>query len=157
MSYQRNEISRCIRENNIDKSRFFEASKQSYAQIIKNIENAFVDKSKSWDAGIHWANMGNYKRDIPLSIKTVENQAWVEKLRQIIPDEAVYVLFEDTKSYEPKYWLYEACVSELITVLSECVLWGDFYIVSKKYDWLISLNHHDILSFVGNRVCSDCL
>ena len=28
----------------------------------------------------------------------------------------------------------------------------DFYLVSKKYDWLISENHEDVVSFVGNNL-----
>lgn len=159
MVKQREEIETCIKEHNIDRRRFFESSKQSYAQIIRRIEDAFVDKSKNWNAKIHWANMGYYRPDIPCSVKVVESWNWINKLPQIIPEveTPVYVLFEDVKNYQPKYWLYEAYVNELVVVLNECSMWGDFYIVSKKYDWLISLNHHDVVSCLGKGATLDCL
>ena len=56
----------------------------------------------------------------------------------------------DRKGYQPKYWLYEMCLPELITILDESSGLGDFYIVSKKYQWLISENHEEIASFLGN-------
>lgn len=128
-------------------------------QIIRRIENTFVDKSKTWRTGIHWANMGNYKSNIPYISKTIENWDWVNNLPQIIPEpnQSVYVLFEDTKGYEPKYWLYECYLDALIMVLNESVLWGDFYIISKKFKWLISLNHHDVVSCVGEGISLDPL
>jgi hypothetical protein len=124
-----------------------------------SIENAFVDKSKDWKADIHWANLGYYKADIPCSTKVMEDWSWVGKLPRMIPtsEQPVYVLFEDTKNYEAKYWLYEAFVDELVLVLNECESLDDFYIVSKKYNWLISLNHHDVISCVGYGVTLDCL
>ena len=50
------------------------------------------------------------------------------------------------KNYQPKYWVYEMFLEELIIILSE--VWGldDFYIVSKKYEWLITECHEDMVS-----------
>lgn len=159
MEFQRVEIERCVKEHNIDRKRFFETSKQSYMRIIKRIEETFVEKSQTWKADIHWANMGNYKSGIPQSTKMMGKWEWIEKLPQIIPEpnKPVYVLFEDIKAYEPKYWLYECHLDALIVVLNECTLWGDFYIVSKKLNWLISLNHHDVISCAGEEISLDGL
>ena len=152
MTYVRDEIEQAIKEHGIDRTRFFEVSKQSYEQIQRKIEHTFVDKSKHWDKSIHWANMGNYNPKwnctrVPLK----EWDDWMVELSHIIPtpNDAMYVLFECCKDYKPKYWLYEAFLEELTTIL--CGINGpdDFYIVSKKYDWLISLDHHDTISYVG--------
>ena len=155
--YQRSEIEQTIKNLKIDRANFFEVSKQSYQQIISQIENAFVDKSKHWNKGIHWANMGFYRPELKCVNEVMKDWSWIKKLPHIIPapNNPVYVLFEDTKAYEPKYWLYEANLCELILVLNESHLWGDFYIVSKKYDWLISFNHHDIISYVGENLKTD--
>lgn len=152
MGYQRDEIESFIKEKNIDRTKFFEVSKHSYEQIIKKIESAFVDNTKNWNAGIHWANMGYYRPELKCVSTAVADDSWILGLSEVIGNSelVVYVLFEDTKAYAAKYWLYEAYLDELIVVLHECPLWGDFYIVSKKFDWLISLNHHDIVSYVGN-------
>ncbi len=83
---------------------------------------------------------------------------WVARLPQILPESErfVYVLFEDTKNYQPKYWVYEMCIPELICILGEVCGLDDFYIVSKKFEWLISECHEDIVSFVGNSLNLSC-
>ena len=50
-----------------------------------------------------------------------------------------------------KNWVIEMYLDELKVILGEAGYY-DYYIVSKKYEWLISENHHAIVSFVG-----DCL
>ena len=159
MGYQRDEIEKCIKKFNVDRNRFYEVSKHSHKQIIKQIEDAFVDKSNRWSKDIHWSNMGYYRPDLKCFMKTMDNWNWVNRLSEIIPSlcTSVYVLFEDAETYESKYWLYEAYISELITILNESALWGDFYIVSKKYEWLISLNHHDVISCIGGSLRLDSL
>ena len=152
MKYIRDEIEQIVKENRIDRSRFFEVSKQSYNQIKGNIEKVFVDKSKNRNKDIHWVNMGNYNTKLRCVCVAMEDwSSWKAELISIIPStDSVYVLFEDSKNYEPKYWLYESYINELIFILGEINGLDDFYIVSKKYDWLISLNHHDVVSYIGN-------
>ncbi|MFV0350849.1 MAG: DUF6756 family protein [Oscillospiraceae bacterium] len=159
MNTQRSEIEECIKTLKIDRNRFFEVSKQSYSQIIAAIQNEFVDKSFNWNKEIHWANMGHFKPGLACIAKAIQNWSWVNKLPLILPSTAlpVYVLFEDTLNLQPKYWLYQACPAELVLILNECALWGDFYIVSKKFDWLISLNHHDILYCVGTGLNTEAI
>ena len=155
MVSQRDEIEKTVKEHQIDRKRFFEASKQSYQQIIKKIETKFVQKSKHCD-GIHWVNLGRYRPELKCTYVVLNDwSAWMKELPDIIPlsDTSVYVLFEEAGSR--KYWLYEAYLHELILVLNESYLWGDFYIVSKKYDWLISLDHHDCISYVGENLIMD--
>ena len=81
-------------------------------------------------------------------------QSWLAELPDIIPplNNSVYVLFEDRKNHEPKYWLYESVLSELILVLYEINGLNDFYIISKKYDWLISIDHENVISYVGDKL-----
>ncbi|MCL2353652.1 MAG: hypothetical protein FWC69_03375, partial [Defluviitaleaceae bacterium] len=152
---QRYEIEKTVKEHQIDRNHFFEVSKQSYQQIIKKIEAKFIQKSKHSD-GIHWANLGRYRSELKCTFIAMKDwNSWMKELPDIIPvsDTFVYALFE--KVGYNKYWLYEAQIQELITVLNESTLWGDFYIVSKKYDWLISLDHHDCISYVGENLVLD--
>ena len=150
----RDEVEQVVKQLKIDRVRFFEVSKQSYMQIIKNTEDAFVDKSKRWNEDIHWANMGHYRSELNVVTEIMQEwPSWIEKLPRIIPtpNKPVYALFEDVKAYTPKYWLYEAYICELMLVLNETCHF-DFYIVSKKFDWLISVNHHDVISYVGDNL-----
>ncbi len=149
----RNEIEETIKVCGIDRSRFHEVSKQSYQSILNKIEEKFVDKSGrngfGWKDTIHWANMGYYSKKVTLAFAFIipeSNPLWYKVLPNIVedPNEAVWVLIEGLH----KYWVYEACLPELIQVLDNTSR-NDFYIVSKKLAWLISENHHDVVSFVG--------
>lgn len=74
-------------------------------------------------------------------------------LDKIIPDTLHYVLFEDTVDFQPKYWVYEMFPNEIIAVIDESdPSPDDFYIVSKKFEWLISECHEDIVYFVGDGI-----
>ena len=77
---------------------------------------------------------------------------------KIIPsnESLVYALFEDVVNFQPKYWIYEMCIPELICIIGNVNCLDDFYIVSKKFDWLISENHEDIVSFVGATLDISC-
>ena len=147
--YMRKQTEQIIKDQNLDRARAFEVPKLKYSAILHEIESAFVADG----GGIHWANMGRYKPDIPCVYRRITDQPlWYHALPEIIPTphDPVYVLLEDRKGYQPKYWLYEMCLPELIAILDESSGLGDFYIVSKKYQWLISENHEEIASFLGN-------
>lgn len=151
----RNEIELVIKEFGLDRSRVSEVSKIAYASILRNVEKKFVLHGRQ----LHWSNMGGGFQPQLLGVTRdiSDDTLWFKNLKNIVPDpqEKVYALFEDTKNYQPKYWVYEMFLEELIIILSE--VWGldDFYIVSKKYEWLITECHEDMVSFVGNglKVC----
>lgn len=151
----RNEIERVIKEKHINRSNCFECSKTAYSAIIKKIEQTFVFHGGS----IHWSNMGRFNPKLRCKMQDIsEDRMWVTKLPDILPEheKLVYVLFEDSVNFEPKYWLYEMCIPELICIIGEACGLDDFYIVSKKFDWLISECHEDIVSFVGNVFNFSC-
>lgn len=83
---------------------------------------------------------------------------WVTKLPKIIPEseKLVYVLFEGAKTFQPKYWVYEMGIPELICIIGEVYCLDDFYIVSKKFNWLISECHEEVVSFVGSPLNLSC-
>ncbi len=47
-------------------------------------------------------------------------------------------------------------IPELICIIGEAYVLDDFYIVSKKFEWLISECHEDVVSFVGNSLNLSC-
>lgn len=148
----RNEIEKVIKDNHIDRSNCFECSNITYDSIIKKIEQTFVLNG----GNIHRSNMGSFNKKLACStIDISENRMWVAKLPDIIPenDNPVYVLFEDSVNYKPKYWIYEMRIPELICIIGEAYGINDFYIVSKKFNWLISECHEDVVSFVGDSLC----
>jgi hypothetical protein len=53
-----------------------------------------------------------------------------------------------------KYWLYESDLNSAIAILDEMYLFY-FYLVDKKYNWLISEEDHGVLVSVGEPVASN--
>lgn len=154
-TYMRNEIENVIKNHFLDRSRCFECPKTTYHTILTKIEQTFV----SHGGKIHWSNMGRFNEKLSCKTKSIsEEYMWFIRLPDIIPEshQPVYALFEDCKSGQPKYWLYEMCIPELICILSEVNGLKDFYIISKKFDWLISENHENIVSFVGDSLHLSC-
>ncbi len=151
----RSEIERVIKEKHIDRLNCFECSKTFYSSIIKKIEQVFVFHG----GNIHWSNMGRFNPKLTCKTQNIsEDRMWVTKLPDIIPksERLVYVLFEDSKNFKPKYWIYEMCIPELICIVGEVYALHDFYIVSKKFNWLISECHEDVVSFVGSSLNLSC-
>ncbi len=143
----RKDIEKTIKKFSLNRDRIFEVSKQNYKQILQKIEETFVFHGET----IHWANMGYYNPKFPVwCVDCRDNPSWFENLNKIIPNpkNTVYVLFEEIGRQRPKYWVFEMYLEELNVILSESIV-NDYYIISKKYDWLISENHHNIVSFVG--------
>lgn len=60
----------------------------------------------------------------------------------------------DIKNEKPKYWLYESDLYSAISILNEMYLF-DFYLVDKKYNYLISEEHSGVLVSVGEPVASN--
>lgn len=144
----RKEIEDIIKKLSIHRERAHEVSKLSYKHIIRSIEDTFVAHGGT----IHWANMGHYKQNIPCKmISIIDDQTWYHALKEVLPqNEPVYMLFEDIRGYDKKYWLYEMYIPELIMILDEISGLHDFYIVSKKFTWLISENHEEVISILGD-------
>ncbi len=67
------------------------------------------------------------------------------------PQEIVWFIGQETKNEQPKYWLYEAKVNSVIDILDNMYVF-DFYIVNKKYHWLVTQEHHGILLAVGDPI-----
>lgn len=146
----REEIESIIKKFNLERSRIFEVSHIRYEDIIEKVEKTFVRNG----GPLHWSNVENrFSGVLPLKTQHMgNNKLWYQKLDRIIGDELHYVLFEDTKNYEPKYWVYEMCPHEIITIIGESYMLADYYIVSKKFKWLISECHEDIVYFVGDGI-----
>ena len=93
--------------------------------------------------------------------------SWYSLLPQIISDNTmVYFLIDKGNRdwyFGEIFWIFEGYVPELIKVLdllndTAFLLhgWLDYYIISKKYTWLIGFNHHDIISCLGEGLNLDC-
>jgi hypothetical protein len=68
-------------------------------------------------------------------------------LEQLIdPSEEVWFFVNGDKD---KFWFYQGTVKAIRKVILESCYIDELYLASKKYDWLICINHHDALIATG--------
>lgn len=149
----RSEVEDIIKSHDLDRTRIYEVSKLKWHDITEKTEKSFLKKGCT----LHWSNINNdFKDDLKnRSVYIGNNRLWFHQLKKHIPEnKPFYVFLEGRKAYEPKYWLYEMCINELMTVLEKSYTLMDFYIVSKKFDWLLSEDHEEYLHIIGEQ--NDC-
>ena len=77
----------------------------------------------------------------------------IDKLSHLLADsEIVWLFLNETVTEQTKYWFYEGYVSDIISVLKESKLIDEVYIASKKYEWLLCVNHHDYIIATGSTM-----
>ena len=89
----------------------------------------------------------------------VDYMTWFQQLSQIVPrEEMVYFLIDCGGDWYigEKFRIFESYIPELIKILTllNQTFWldlglPDYYLVSKKYKWIVGFNHHDVVSFAG--------
>ena len=61
-------------------------------------------------------------------------------------------MLNNTVNESTKFWLYEGRVEAIQQIISECCLLDEIYLISKKYEWLLCINHHDVLYATGGNM-----
>lgn len=149
-AFLRNDIEKIIKEENLDRSRFYEFSKSKYEDIIKKFYYAFSDHNRYTPAilclerkSLHIReNIKNYAIAGAYAAKNWEE--YVKILKSALPsktDEKLFLIFAG--------WVYEGYADEMLRVLSETDVWiQDFFIVSPKFDWFIAHDNIDFCAFM---------
>lgn len=162
--------SKLIEQCGISKARFHKVRGDQWQGIYQNITEKFADKTKVWKNGLHWANTNGYSRksmEKLLGCYAVDYSTWFYQLPQIItPEDMVYFLIDWGSDWYlgEKFWIFEGCIPELVKALDVLnrtqfldLGQSDYYIVSKKYKWIMGFNHHDIVSCLGEGLTVTCL
>ena len=63
--------------------------------------------------------------------------------------EKVWFLLDETVNELTKFWIYEGTIKAFNKIFWESVWTDEILIVSKKYDWILIINHHDIMIGTG--------
>jgi len=71
----------------------------------------------------------------------------LEKL--VDAQESVWLIVNEGINESEKLWFYEGTISAITRVIGESYFMDELYIVSKKYAWLLCINHHDTLYATG--------
>lgn len=137
----RNEIEDTVKEENINRRKFHEVSKFSYENILRKFYYTFFE----YDRNIRYSE--NKKIDL--------SYAWLRFRKNLKQSDIIHLRYDNTdiacmKSLVPDYsdnkkcfgivadgWVYEGEISEILTAFSEIYFIMDFYIISKKFDWVV--------------------
>ncbi|MCM1507322.1 MAG: hypothetical protein NC177_09345 [Ruminococcus flavefaciens] len=137
----RDEIEETIKEENIDRSKFHEVSKFSYENILQKFYYTFFEydrnlgysEPKKIDLSYAWLN---FRKSLNYSgtIRLYYDERDIDSVKKLVPDysddKICFGIVEDG-------WVYEGEISAMLTAFSEIYFKTDFYIISKKFDWVV--------------------
>ncbi|MDR1319808.1 MAG: hypothetical protein LBK56_00020 [Gracilibacteraceae bacterium] len=139
----RDEIENAIKLLGIDKSEFQEVGKTAWQGIIQKAVDTFLKIPDFRYANLHWA--WQYFREPRISISSLPEIYLL--LTEVIDDDKVWFFAEDTFD---KMWVYEAKSKVIPQILGETSHF-EYYIASKKFEWIICENHHGYLIASGEK------
>lgn len=146
------DIQRYCEEHHIKKNEFHFVNINQWKNIYDKVVDSFVDKTSNYKTGLHWLNTNcNFRKDkiIQYSFDTRNQWSWILKLPELVEnsDDTAYLLIEDDST---KYWIAEGNLKTISKIIYEELFYDDYYIVDKKYRWMITYNHEEIVLFIGD-------
>jgi len=148
------EVAQFCQENRILQDDFHFLGIYEWQNIYDKVLEHFVDEQYARRNGLYWANTNDgFRQDIPViyvfqeGVNDCLSYEWIERLPEIVRCDKVYLLLEEGSQ---KYWIAESSPSVVGMIINEAIGHTDYYITDKKFNWLISANHHNIVQFIGN-------
>ena len=140
-----NKILAAARELEIEHIRFRQVSGQRFAAILNSVLTTFTrGGTRNNDALWLW-------EDLKGPTCSLVQSCGPDILRQVTDAATpVWLITEDwdrTKRHG-NYWLFEGEFGAVLDVL-ENVHHLEYYIVARKFDWLLLENHHDVIVAAG--------
>jgi hypothetical protein len=155
------EIEQYCQENRISKDDFRFLGIYEWQNVYDKVLEHFIDEQYARRNGLYWANVnGGFKHDVSgiyvfqVGVNNNLSYEWIERLPEIVKCDKVYLLLEEDSQ---KYWIAECSPSVVCLIINEAIGHIDYYITNKKYNWLISENHHDIVQFIGEGLDADTI
>jgi hypothetical protein len=127
----------------LDSKRFRLLGPHEYASVLRVVTEQFLDVGK---AGINYYRWWeNFKGQTDFF--QVDNA--YRFLPKLLPrSQSMWFIAEDSSKENAPFWVYEADADAIVQVLAESHHF-EYYIVSKKKDWLLCENHHEVLIAAG--------
>ncbi len=138
------EIEVLIKEHQINRNKLFEVRKDQWKDILSNIEERFLAKAH-YTHGLHWG--WNRLNEPKYTVRFVDQP--YNYIKNIIEDEYVWFIVEDVFD---KMWVYEGTRETIFEVIPELCHLNEYFLVSKKYQWLICEDHHEIIHLYGEHI-----
>ncbi len=137
-------------ECGLDKSAFRQVPGPRALQLLDQIFQAFTRK------GIAHRRSNWFWDDLRPPTYSFHRPADTRRLPAVAPDGTlVYLVVEDfsRRKKESPFWLFEGTLEATLGVLDNHHLL-EFYVVDRKFQWLLAENHHDVLIAVGEPATS---
>ncbi|MEK4515462.1 DUF6756 family protein [Paenibacillus sp. FSL H8-0122] len=138
------EIEELIKTLKLDRSGLFEVRKDQWKRMLSEIEERFLVKTH-YTQGLHWG--WNRLQEPRYSASFADKN--YSKLKDIIQDEFIWFIAEDR--YD-KLWLYEGKTTTILQLIPELCHLNEYYLISKKLQWLLCEDHHDMLHLSGQPI-----
>lgn len=140
------EIDRACRELGILQSDFSSVSIHDWPDIERRVVESFVESS-GYSSPWLWEH---FKQESH-SIQIAEHPDVLLNLF-LDPSELVWFFVNETVRERTKFWYYVGRVNAIQQVLGEVQGLSEYYLVSKKYEWLLCCNHHGVLIGTGDEM-----
>lgn len=153
----REEIQSFCRENGIKDDEFHFLPINNWQNVYDKILENFADYEWRRYHGLHWLNtngIGNLKKDVLYAFNSYEHWDWVLKLPQMLGGkyDKLYYVAEEGGGQRSKFWIGEGTPEVIAKFLYEELYDDDYYIVDKKFQWMITCNHHCGVRFIGEEI-----
>ena len=137
----RKEISKICQDLNIPEERFKELSIHDWQSIQENIFNKFNDSN------------GKRLKGDTYAIQILYNYPFDQLLTLVGNEEKVWLFLDETVRERNKFWFYQGYIKDIVTILGETTQSDEVFVASKKYEWLLHVNHHDYIIASGREMC----
>lgn len=146
------DIQKYCQAHNIGNDKFHFVSIYNWQDIYNKVVENFVDKTRNYNPDLHWLNTnGTFQKDktIQYAFDSRNQWNWVLKIPTFVEncDDTAYLLIEGDST---KYWIAEGDLKTISEIIYNELFYGDYYIVDKKYHWMITYNHEEIVLFIGD-------
>jgi hypothetical protein len=141
----RSEIESIVKELGLSKENFYQLSVHGeWKSIEEKVYSKFckIDHFKSEPIWL-WEY---FILDV-VSISVVKPWKYLPKI--INKDENIFFFINDEAN---KFWFYEGKIETIVEVILKSSYLNELYFLSKKYEWLVCINHHDVLYATGSVV-----
>ena len=136
----RKEISQICQDLTIPEERFNELSIHEWQNVQEKIFNKFYDSN------------GEQLKGDTYAIQFLYNYPFDQLLTLVDHEEKVWLILDETVRERDKFWFYEGYIKDIVAILVETTQSGEVYIASKKYEWLLCVNHHDYIIASGKEM-----
>ncbi|KAA9340828.1 DUF6756 family protein [Adhaeribacter soli] len=144
MATFRERIIGLARSLNLSREQFTVGPFIDWPAIQKRIESRFVMKTRSDLSPLEWPEHFKGKQQV-IKSQTFEPYEYLDEL---LPVNEIFWLLLPDSAQEQKLWLFQGYIRPIQKVLSQLPK-TSFYVVAKKYEWLLFNDRKDEFTALG--------